>query len=538
VGEASARAALSSGRSKPAFGFSTVWEVAAVVLVAAAALTLQNRAEGVPFTRFDPPGFDAKIYAAMADEPAVFTVSPWGYRIMTPWLAWLLPFGSWSSFRSLALSGLGLAALLLYAFLRSRGHRTPTALAGVAAFCSSSPVAWAVHNPFLTEPVTVALEVATLVALETGASALPLALLAVLGGLSKELFPLLLPALYVALRDRDGSRRALRATAVIALAAALSAISLRMAWTPELRPRLPGSPAAAALFVAHGLWSARGALLTPSLLTGLMLLAAAGALQRASRPYLARYWLLCVTTLAAALVPPLLVDSPGDVPRLCLYVLPAAIPLALWPLDRLLGRDAPTAPPAAVERKTVRWAAGVSVLALVVVPPALVDSYRRADLRGPRNGERILAVLRESLAAARRLDSGRELSLDFTADAEDAGRLWPLYRGWAEGQGAETAAERATLLLPCLRPQPLELALSVSRGAIPPGAARLRLSLGGRELGAVELSASSSQLTLLAPASALVRGDNLLEIAAPTGLRLERIDVRPLAPGRDPLDRR
>src|SRR4051812_24116737 len=44
-------------------------------------------------TRFSgaPVGGDALVYARMAHQPWVFTQSPWGYRLLTPWLVHLLP---------------------------------------------------------------------------------------------------------------------------------------------------------------------------------------------------------------------------------------------------------------------------------------------------------------------------------------------------------------------------------------------------------------------------------------------------------------
>ncbi|HEY6547888.1 MAG TPA: hypothetical protein VI589_08270, partial [Vicinamibacteria bacterium] len=64
-------------------------------------------------------GFDAYVYVAMAEDPAFFTVAPWGYRVLSPLLV-----HAWSSddvvggFRRLSLIGLGLSGPLLFLFLR------------------------------------------------------------------------------------------------------------------------------------------------------------------------------------------------------------------------------------------------------------------------------------------------------------------------------------------------------------------------------------------------------------------------------------
>src|SRR6185503_1809971 len=39
---------------------------------------------GIAYGRFQLPGFDANVYLVMAERPAVFTVAPWGYRVLVP----------------------------------------------------------------------------------------------------------------------------------------------------------------------------------------------------------------------------------------------------------------------------------------------------------------------------------------------------------------------------------------------------------------------------------------------------------------------
>lgn len=42
---------------------------------------------GPRYDRFVLPAFDGHVYAATAEQPRLFTVAPWGYRILEPWLA-------------------------------------------------------------------------------------------------------------------------------------------------------------------------------------------------------------------------------------------------------------------------------------------------------------------------------------------------------------------------------------------------------------------------------------------------------------------
>jgi hypothetical protein len=50
----------------------------ALCLAVLALRAYENR--GVVYDRFHLPAFDGHVYAAMAEEPRVFTVAPWGYR--------------------------------------------------------------------------------------------------------------------------------------------------------------------------------------------------------------------------------------------------------------------------------------------------------------------------------------------------------------------------------------------------------------------------------------------------------------------------
>ncbi|HEY7511042.1 MAG TPA: hypothetical protein VIG50_12360 [Vicinamibacteria bacterium] len=508
--------------------------------VALAAQSSRVRDPRLVYTRFELPAFDAYAYVAMAEEPRVFTVAPWGYRVLTPALAHAAALGAPArvlrGFRAVNGAALVAAAVLLWLFQRRLGLRAWAALAGVIAFALAPPVAELLRNPFLADAVLVALETAFLLALQAGAGAPALALLAGLGALAKESFLLLLPVAFLARRQADGRRRALLLTACSAAAAVTATVLLRGWWTPHLEAPAPGlSPrtlvAAAAnlrAFLGRQPWGA-----------WLLLATGAVALLAARRPQgrglLARYGYVALAALAAPFFNPV-VFSIGDVRRLVVHALPVLVPLAVAALPGAWRTaDLPAA------SRTRRKAAGYATVAAAVaaaLSPLLLDRYRRADLQGPRDGPRVLAFCRESLRAARRLDRGEAVTFDlgersFQWGISDPGRLdrmrWFLGEGWGGlahyGAGeARPQAPRAELIVPVLRPRDLDLTLAL---AAPDGAGGA-LTLNGRPVGSW---AAATARSWRLPAAALVRGDNVLAIAVagapPPQVRLDRVTLAP-----------
>src|SRR5215468_8369366 len=77
------------------------------------------RLRGPVYDRFDLPAFDAHVYIAMAEHPAVFSVAPWGYRVLTPALVHALPVRTVvRGFRYVTLGSFALAGALLFLYLR------------------------------------------------------------------------------------------------------------------------------------------------------------------------------------------------------------------------------------------------------------------------------------------------------------------------------------------------------------------------------------------------------------------------------------
>ncbi len=510
-------------------------------LVALLALGLQQRCVADPHVRYDRfslPAFDAYVHVAMAERPAVFTVAPWGYRVLAPAAAAALPGNAVQGFRRLAFLSLFAAAVLLFFFLRRVGLGEASALAGIAAFALSPPVAESLRYVFLAEPLSVALEVAFLLALATGAATGVLALLLTVWALAKELWPVFLPL--VLIREwRRGPRPALAATLAVAAAPLLVTLLLRGWWW---RPPLPAPEAGEASLIG----AATMALATwrqwawPMMLLGLTPLAIAGGLRRRARPFTARFgWLagilLVVPLFAASYVSGSFFAA--DVTRLLIYALPLFLPLALmalFPVPAVVAAPGTAPTPSWAGRAA---AAGAAVI--VIGLPFLLDRYRRIDLRGTRDGPLVLALCRESLQAAQRLERGRPVVFDTATTGyewgvsppEQMGRMrWFLHEGWGPrahyGTGDVVMREaRASLLVPVLRPRELEAALRLDA----PSPRAVELIVNGRSVGRRDVGPSGGEASFHIPADALFRGDNVLTLAAPEGpgLRFLSLTLRP-----------
>jgi hypothetical protein len=174
-------------------------------------------------------------------------------------------------------------------------------------------------------------------------------------------------------------------------------------------------------------------------------------------------------------------------------------------------------------RRILTTAAALATAAVVAFPLIALDRYRRVDLRGPRDGPLLLAVCRQSLAFARRLEAGRTVAYDTRARRFRPGKdlprylermRWFLRDGWGDlphyaSGPALMRARTATVLLPCLRPDDWTLTLTLHA----PAPAALGVALNGRELHRAAF-AGELRLKVQAPAAALFRGDNLLTLSA------------------------
>ena len=498
------------------------------------------------YDRYYLPGFDARVYMAMAEAPGMFTLPPWGYRLLVPGLVHLLPGQPRpEAFMALSLTALALAGGLLFVYLRRLGHASRAALLGVAVFGLSLPVGQTVRVPFLAEPVLIALLLGFLVAAQARGGGAALALLAVLGSWGKEAFLLFVPHVFWVRRRRDGWRRALGAASGALAPAVLAHVLLRRVWTPELRSEAawPGLDVLGlALYrILEGApdwWFA-------ALLFGVTPLAVAGAVRPAARPFLTDHaWLLAVT-LSLPFAASVYTDDTGsvpffagDIPRLLLYALPPLLHLALLAGQPLWKAWQPAAPAGRVPARLERGAAVAALLAMAL-PAVAVDRYRRVDLRGPRDGPLVLALCRQSLAFARRLEKGRPVTYDppgrrFLPERSDLRHLermrWFLLDGWGPkphyGAGRVVMAlPEAGVLLPCLEPARWRLSLRMrSTHPLP-----VRADVNGRPVGTFQTDPRGERVVLEVPAEALFRGDNRLGLQAAPGVELLALRIQPVS---------
>jgi hypothetical protein len=497
--------------------------LAATVTAGALGLQVLRHLEAIRGYRAPPlPAFDAYVYVAMAEHPTVFTVAPWGHRILTPWLARAVPFVPISvAFPVVTVASFALACLLLFAFLRRRGHRPWAASLGVVAFAFSPPVGELIGAPFLVEPLAGALLVALLLALEMGASVFVVAVIAVLGVLAKEALVLFLPLVYFASRTERRAPAA-RDAALVLTAAGATLLLLRLVWTPHIHTPVPDLGSERFRLIAYSLRFETGRWLAIAALGGLTLAAALGALRPPGRAYLRRYgWALPAVLLQPLLAQYAIQQVVGEMNRYLLYAVPVLVGLGLIALDRLVPNLDPPSPPAAPAPRRP-WIAATALALAMALPLLVVDRYRRLDLQGRREGNYILGFCHGTLTAARKLQGGVPVMLRMDERRFDPQRFepemfdrlrWFLREGWGNmpeyvTDEALMDSDRATLVLPCYTPAPIELTLAMSAGRD----LALRVSVNGRPLGEGTVGTQRTRLRFQIPPEALFRGDNLVAL--------------------------
>jgi hypothetical protein len=488
----------------------------------------------------------------MAEDPAYFTVAPWGYRALSPLIVHALwPREVVRGFRLLSLAGLALAGPLLFLFLRRQGAAEGLALLATGLAFFTPPVDEAFRNFFLSEPVGLPLLLAALLALEERrhpvVASVGLAAALSLGALTKEVFVLFLPGFAAAAWALHGPRGGLlRAAPAVLLALSVHG-GLRVLWAPYPAPagaRVPdlGQAAAAALRIlgaAPDWWAPLFACGFP--------LAMVSLLRPAGLRLARRYGLLLVLALALPFAAAIYTGEAfpadhfytDDVPRLLLYALPILLALSLVALKAPPSAPADPGPAgAASRRRGARVALGAGAVLLAAgalsVPLLALDRYRRTDLRGRTDGPFVLAFCRESLSFARRLAEGKPVLYEPTGRRYRPGRSdprhmermrWFLREGWGERPEygmEEVALQEATgtVVLPVLEPRPLTLGVELwaERPLL------VRVTVNGAFVGEVTAGPEPSRQRLAVPASRLFRGDNRLA--------LEREPADPLPPVR------
>ncbi len=492
----------------------------------------------VRYDRFHLPAFDGHVYAVMAEEPRFFTVAPWGYRVLTPWLAAAFSGRDVTvGFFWLTHASLVAAGGVFFLVLRRLGHSEWISWGAVLVFVLSPAVGAVVRYQVLVEPLTVLLEVAFLAAI-AGSSRVPaLAFLMLAGALSKEFALAWAPLVALAPGRRRGLGARLLDMTLVTAPAALAVLALRAVWTPQLAgmPVLGQAPSMEQLAqVGRALGQSAGAL---AWLLAVALLAFLGLVRARDRDGLWGSAYLAAGALVAPLLNPFHFSA-ADALRLVVYAVPPAVALAARAVEPNAVRPAPLLRPAS----TIRTGLLVAATAMGVVLPLLyVSRYRRLDLRGERSAAVVWATTRGSLAVARDLERRLLVTFDFEPrplrhdlpPLLQAGRSrWVLRDGWGPDVRSGTAealltGPAGTILVPCLRPQALEVSLDLSG---PPGAV-LAASLDGRPLGNRVLGEGRTRWELLLPAAGLAHGDNLLILSTLGGVPprpvLHAVEFRP-----------
>jgi hypothetical protein len=159
---------------------------------------------------------DTEYYGRLARDLADPAHLPYTFRLLTPWLASLLPLETAEAFTVITLVSLLLTAVLLYAFMARCGFQPAASFGALTIFLCSSVVIRMLTTPTYVDPLTYALTIATFLALIARRDVL-FSLLVAVGSLNRETALLLLPSYLVAAWPMRGARGWLRATLVCAI---------------------------------------------------------------------------------------------------------------------------------------------------------------------------------------------------------------------------------------------------------------------------------------------------------------------------------
>lgn len=479
----------------------------------------------------------------MAEEPGVFTVDPWGYRILLPAIIGALtpprlvvPAFDWAAQAALALS-----CGLLLIYLRKLGATYRASLLAVIAMMATPSVRTVFENPFLVEPFALALLLLALISIERGtpwAIALSLLLLS----LSKEIWLTLLPLVFLK-HLREGVKEASARTAQVAAPAAWLWFAMRFLWAPQSEG---GQAPADYLGAAASILAGIPVFAFDFLLGGLAVAALLALTRPDAREYLKEHALTLLPLLALPLFAAAYTGEgaatsffKADVPRLLIYVLPFAAALAV----RLDPAHAGTL----IHSRAGKLPRPVMVVCVIVLAlaPLLLDRYSRVDLSTSRDGPYVLGFVRETLKTARKLDRGETVVFDpgdrkFAWGVSPPSELSKLRFFLRRGFGPlahygihdiRMRETRAAIVLPVLTPRRIRVTATMdARESV-----WVTFVARGRKVGEALIGPQAVAVSLDIPPDRLFRGDNPIELqcekAAAAGPRLLRLEFIPGGPG-------
>jgi hypothetical protein len=492
---------------------------------------------GPKYDRYVLPAFDGHVYAAMAEQPRLFTVAPWGYRILEPWLVFLIPASSAAlGFFWLNLILLAGAIFTTGWWLRRLGFSDVAASLASFAFAVSPPVVLLLKYQVLVDPLAVLFLVLIYAELERRDLPSLMALLAA-AALTKEtgLMAVALLPLHLAARGRI-LRGLMDAVAVAAPALALSVL-IRVSWGSPEPPPSSFSILDLTLgrIIASG-WTLAGTVV----LSGLSLVAAIGLWREPSIRLRTQGLLMWMFTFGLIVANPYHY-SVSDLPRLSVFAWPALLPLALSGV----GFKRSPAPEAPSRRPGLRTAAAVLTLLLCLGLVAATDPYERAPFPHTPDPVALVGRIRESAKTARALDQGEVFEFDPRSPryaepiterfnlTEGRRQRWFLHEGFGRDavfeSGVPEFGGEARLLLPLLVPRNVRMNIEIAGRTGAP----LSVSVAGRPIVVIQAGVPAS---IVIPEGALIRGDNLILFQGGTGerFRLLRFDAR--LEGAAPLD--
>lgn len=483
---------------------------------------------GPKYDRYVLPAFDGYVYDAMAETPTVFTLAPWGYRILAPWIVHSFPFPSTAAgFFWLTLVCLVASVFLLGRWLRRLGFPPIAAFFGGMSLAATPPFQDLIDYQVLVDPLSLVVYLAILCEL-VEPTMLGLAALLAVGALTKEVC--LLPALAVpfVLSARMGwTSGLLRSFAVAAPAACLSLL-IRTSWPPSSGRGLL-APLPTVLENALAVPWMDAAFFGIATLVGLR-----GFFRERSMAIRAAAVLLWFGGFFAVLANPYGFASP-DLRRIAPFAWAPLLPLVLEGLG--VHRNAAPSPSPLLSRRTRDLVAIAGLLGALLLA-FQADPYRRASYAELPNPVTFLARSRETLKTARSLNEGQSLIFDSRSGrfagpilerfnlTEGRRHRWFLLEGFGPDavfeSGAPSFQGAAQLLLPILQPRPLTLSIQFEGRED----ADIGIAVAGQE--GTSIRPGEPGATVEVPSNLLVRGDNIVRLRGPAGItiRLIRFEVR------------
>jgi hypothetical protein len=166
---------------------------------------------------------DTEYYGRLAENLSDPARLPYTFRLLTPWLASIIPLETASAFTAITLPALVATATLLYVFTRQLGYDASSSRGALVVFLCSSVVIRMLTTPTYVDSLTYALTIAGLLALMTRHDGL-FCIFVTIGVLNRETALILLPTYLVArwpMRDSTAWRRAMIVCVIPVIALAI-----------------------------------------------------------------------------------------------------------------------------------------------------------------------------------------------------------------------------------------------------------------------------------------------------------------------------